>query len=54
MKRVFEADDWRALRVRPRDLDGILDGFGAGIEGESFFLGNLPGASEFNFSATAT
>src|SRR6266481_2768301 len=40
MKRVFETNDGRALRVCARDLDGILDGFGAGIE-ENRFLGKL-------------
>ena len=37
MKGVLETDDGGTLRVRARDLDGILDGFGAGIEENRFF-----------------
>ena len=53
MEPALEADDRRPLRVAARELDGVLDGLGAGVE-ERRLAGPENGASAIRRSAYST
>ena len=52
VKGVFKTDDRGSLGVHAGDLDGVFDGFRAGIKKNGFFRELAMGTSAFSFSAS--